>query len=808
MFRNYLKIAFRNISKYKFISFINLFGLSVGIACCLLILVYILNELSFDKYNHKPENIYRVTRLFKSPETGNISLHLGAVAPPFGPLLKHEFPEVQTITRLLQTGTIAQRYKEKVFNERDIYFADDKLFDIFRIKVSKGNARTALTAPYSVMITEDIAKKIFGSEDPLDKVIRLDNRSDFRVTGVFDPFPANAHLHPSMLLSFPTLNDPEMYGEQNLRTNWGNNSFYTYMRLVPQADARLMESRFPAFLDKVMNEAGSTDKPSRWTSLTLQRLTDIHLRSHLDSELEENGDINRVYIFSAIALFILLIACINYMNLSTARSALRAKEIGIRKVVGAERKEIIIQFLSESVLIAMIAMVFALLLTKLALPWLNNIPGQHLSFSGIAHPSFVAGLIAVPFCVGLLSGIYPALFMSSFVPSKVLKGIFTVGSSTVSFRKVLVTVQFAISIVLMISSVVVFLQLRYMQHKSLGFDKEHIITTAYPRSLKGRFDAFRTALVSDMAVKDVTRSSRIPSGRLLDAMGSEINRGDSLAPTNADIKDLTVDDRFISTYGIHVVAGRAFSRDFGTDSSSYVLNESAVKVLGLASNQDAVGKGFRYGGIQGKVIGVINDFHFESLMQKISPLVLRVPKEEDDYNRMSVKIGGNNLPDAISHMEKTWKQFLPDTPFDYQFMDDNIAKLYLAQDRQGTLFSIFTGIAIFIACLGLFGLSSFTITQRFKEIGIRKVLGASVSGIVSLLSKDFLRLVGIAAVIACPVAWYAMGKWLMDFAYRIQMSWWIFPAAAMLAAVIALATISVLTFKAATTNPVKSLRSE
>ena len=808
MFRNHLKIALRNISRHKFISFVNLFGLTVGIASCLLIIIYILHELSYDKYNDHPENLYRVTRVFRNQENGNVSLHLGTVAPPVGPLLKHEFPQIEKMTQLLGASNVSVRYKEKVFTEYDVYFADENLFGIFKVNVTKGNPRTALGEPYSVMLSEEVAAKYFGSEDPMNKVVRIDNTKDFKVTGVYKAFPANSHLHPSVMVSFKTLNDPDIYGAENLRTNWSNNSFLTYLRFFPNTDIQQVEAKFPSFLDKVFVEPGARVKPSKWTSLTLQRLTDIHLRSHLDSEAEENGDIKRVYIFSAIALFILLIACINYMNLSTARSALRAKEIGIRKVVGAERKEIIRQFLTESVAITVMAMGGAILLTLLCLPFLNNLSGTQLSFAVFRQPLWIGVLIGIPLFVGLVSGIYPALFMSSFVPSRVLKGLFKPGSSSISFRKVLVTVQFTLSIVLIIATVVVYRQLWFMQHKPLGFDKEHIVTIPYNDALNKRFDSFRSALTSSASIREVTRSSRIPSGRLLDTQGAEIQTGDSLAPTNADIKYLAVDEYFISAYGIHAMAGRTFSKDFGTDTSAYVLNESAVKVIGLPSNQDAVGKNFSYGGRRGKIIGVINDFNFESLLQKIVPLVLLYPKGEEDFGRISVKVEGGNVPAALSKIEQTWKQFLPEIPFEYTFMDENFARLYEAQERQGTIFSIFTGIAIFIACLGLFGLSSFAISQRMKEVGIRKVLGANVNHIVFLLSKDFMVLVLLAAVIAFPVAWYAMNKWLSEFAYRITISWWIFIAAALLTAIIALATVSFLTIRAAIANPVKSLRSE
>ena len=807
MIYNYLKIAFRNLLKYKFISFINLFGLTVGIACCLLILTYIINELSYDKFHPEADRTYRVTRSFRNAETGEISLNLGTLAPPFAPLLINDFKEIEKITRLLPNGQSPLRYEDKMFNESDIYWGDEHLFDFFKIKLTKGNPAKALKDPYSVIMTGDLARKYFGAEDPINKMIRMDNQINLKVTGIYDPLPPNSHVHPRIIVSFNTLKDTAIYGEENLRTNWGNNSFLTYIRLPKNYDTRRLEKQFPAFLDRHMNEGGKY-KTSQWTALALQKLTDIHLRSHLDYEAEENGDIKRVYVFSAIALFILLIASINYMNLSTARSALRAKEIGIRKVVGAQRKEIIAQFLSESVLVSWLAMILAFFLTWVFLPWLNKLSGQQLSIDILSRWDIILPMLAVPFVVGLLSGIYPALFMSSFRPVEVLKGLFRVGGRTISFRKVLVTTQFAISIILIISTITVFRQMRYMQQKELGFDRTHIVNIPYYTTLNDRFDAFRTELLSNSYIKNVGRSSRIPTGRLLDAMGARIKRSDTLEPANADIKFVSADQDFIQTYGVKIVAGRSFSRDFSTDTGAFLLNQAAAKALGFKTDEDVIGKDFGYGSRTGKVIGVFNDFHFESMHQKIVPLVLLVPRSANNYGNTSIKITGTNIPAALAHIEKTWHKFLPETPYQYTFLDENFERLYQSEERQKTIFTVFAFIAIFIACLGLFGLSAFAISQRIKEIGIRKVLGADVNTIVALLSKDFLKLVLLAAIIAFPIAWYAMDSWLQDFAYRIHVTWWVFVVAGIIAGIIAFVTISFQAVKAAIANPVKSLRSE
>lgn len=810
MIKNYLKIAWRNLARYKFISFINLFGLTVGLTCCLLILTYILNELSYDRYNKDADQVYRITRTFYNGN-GEQTLKLSTIAPPFGYYMPAEFPEIQKMTRLLNSGTTPLRYKDKILNQPDVYFADENLFDVFSVKVLKGDPKTALADPFSVMMTEETAKKYFGNEDPMNKVLRANNQFDVKVTGIYKAFPPNAHLHPDILVSFNTLKDSAVYGEKNLRTNWGNNSFFTYIKLPENYDIKKMEARFPAFLDNHMADQFGAVKPSKVTSLGLQKLTDIHLYSHTDYEAEPNGDIERVYIFSAITLFILLIACINYMNLSTARSALRAKEIGIRKVIGAGKKELIIQFLSESVIISWLAALFAFLCLYFSLPWLNELSGQQLSISILLKWQVLIPLLLTPFVIGFISGVYPALFMSSFKPVKTLKGLFKVGGSSINFRKVLVVTQFAISIILIITTIVVYQQLHYMQNASLGYDKDHIVTLPYYPILNNQYESFRNTLKSNSNIKEVGLSSRIPTGRLLDDMGASAPGQDSMTPVKAEIRYVATNYDFIPTYGISMVAGRNFSRSYGTDTANFIINQSAVKAVGWKSPQEAVGKNFKYGFITGHIIGVMKDFNFESLHQKIKPLIFIMPASAASngfYNVISVKIAGKNIASALTTLKDAWQKYLPDLPYQYSFLDEKFATLYQAEQRQETIFIVFACIAIFIASLGLLGLSAFTITQRIKEIGVRKVLGANISSIVGLLSKDFLKLVLISALIAFPVAWYAMSKWLQDFAYRIDIHWWVFVMAGMLTLLIALATVGFQAIKAAIANPVDSLRTE
>jgi putative ABC transport system permease protein len=682
MIKNYLRSAWRNIVRHKFISAINISGLAIGLTCCLLILTYIINELSYDKFNKNADRTYRVTRIFYDPN-GNTTLHLSAVAPPFGPLIQTAFPDIEKIARVLPNGTTAFRYKDKLFNEKDAFFADENFSKVFTLDVIKGDQNTALTEPYSLMMTPEIAKKYFGDQDPINKSVILDNsKHAFTVTGIFNPFPKNAHMHPNMLMSFNTLKDTAIYGEKGLETNFGNNAFYTYLLLPENYNAQTIARQLPSFLDKYVHFPGApqTYKTSKGTALTLQKLTDIHLRSHLDDEIEENGDITRVYIFSIIALFILVIACINYMNLSTARSVIRAKEIGIRKVVGAQRGEIIGQFLGESVLVTTIALIIAIALTNSLLPGINKLSGLNLAFQSLLRWQIAIPILLLPFIVGIVSGIYPAIFMSSFKPVKVLKGMLKIRTGGISLRKALVVTQFAISIFLIVATTVVFQQLRFIQTASLGLNKDHVIDLAYDRSLSSQYDAFRSELLRNPAIEEVGRSSRIPSGRLLDEQSASFLSGNGMQPSKIDIKCVVADYDFIPTYGMKMAAGRNFSKDFATDTANYIINETAVKALGWGSADKAIGKDMKYGDTQGKVIGVVKDAHFESLRQAIIPLVFYI-SPKNYYNHISIKVAGSNVPSAIATIESTWRHYLPEVPFEYSFVDEKFQQLYTSSSR-------------------------------------------------------------------------------------------------------------------------------
>lgn len=813
MFKINLILALRNLLKYKSFSFINLFGLTVGLSCCLLIGIYIANELSFDRYHAKADRIWRVSREFRNKD-GTMQLHLGHLAPPFGPLLKNEFSVVEEATRMLQTDASLRR-GDQLFLEEEFFFAEAAAFRMFDIPLVQGST-ASVEEPYTVLLSETSAKKIFGNEDPVNQVLRVNDLADMKVTGVFKDFPYNSHFHPDFLASFATMRDTNIYGQQQLETNWGNNSFSTFLLLPEGYEASKLEAQFPAFLDKVMAGVYSGNgmlKPSAMTSLHLMPLTDIHLKSHLDSEMEENGDLKRVYIFAAIALFVLLIACVNYMNLSTARSATRAKEIGIRKVVGAYRWEIVSQFLSEAVVLSLSAVVLACALTFLMLPAVNKLLGQELSVSYSQIGAFAAAAGALALATGLLAGAYPAFFLSGLKPLKMIRGNAAEDQSSggISLRKILVVSQFSISLVLIIATLVVFNQLKFMQSKSLGLNKDQVVTLNFYNSLSQKYDAFYNELVSNPAIKIATRSSRLPSGRLLDSFGSaqlQMN-GDTLEPTQVDLKMVTVDHRFFPLYNIDMAAGRNYLSDQGVDRrSSFILNEAAIRNLRIASSEEAIGKRINYGNRDAQIVGVVKDFNFESLHQDILPMIFFIPSDSTFFNFISIKIDGARTSEALAHIQATWQKFLPEFPYDYSFLDEQYGQLYEAEQRQGRVFIAFALIAIVVACLGLFGLASFTVERRHKEIGIRKVLGASVAGITGLLAKDFLKLVLIAIILASPIAYWMMGKWLDDFAYRIKIEWWMFVLAGVLALAIAFLTVSFQSVKAALMNPVRSLRSE
>ena len=818
MLYNYLKVALRSITRNKLTAFINIVGLALAMTSAVLIYLFVSDEVSYDKYHTNADRIYRATRIFYDKE-GVARLHLSSVAPPFGPLLKNDFGEVELMARTLQYTTVVgleENGELKSFTENNIFLAEPNLFKIFDIKIKSGDPAKDFQRPFTIMLSEKTAKRYFNDTNIIGKRLRFNNSFDLEVTGVFNDFPSQTHWHPDFLISFVTLEDNNVYGRQGLETNWGNNSFSTYLLLAEGTDPKKLVTQFPAFIDKhygTFAKANFGVAPdfvaSKTTELTLQKVTDVHLHSHLDDEIEVNGNINNVYMMSVIGVFIVLIACFNFINLSTARATKRAKEVGLRKVVGAFKNQLVVQYLSESVLIALFSLVLAVTMAFVAVDWLNQFTGKELAMDLRNNWTLSLALIVFAVFVGLLAGIYPAFVVSGFKPALVLKGQQGSAKGKGGIRKALVIAQFSISTVLMIATVITFQQLSFLNTRDLGYDRNQVITLTYYGLLARQYDAFYNEMLGSSAIKNVGRSSRIPTGRLLDSQGSAfIMKGDSLTDTGVNLKYVSIDEEFFNTYGVEVVAGRNFKKGNITDDSlSFVINEAAVKALGWKTNEEGIDKDFSYGGTKGKLIGVVNDFHFESLHQEVTPMIF-VPMEQAGANFVAVKISGADMQQGLAHLEKLWKSMLPGRPFEYQFMDDRYGRLYEAEQKEGKLFTIFSGLAIFIACLGLFGLATFNTMQRVKEIGIRKVLGASVPGILMLLSKEIIVLIVTANLIAWPIAWYFMDQWLNGFAYHIDMNVIAYILSALACVVVALITVSSQTIKAAMTNPANTLRYE
>ncbi|MGV3558663.1 ABC transporter permease [Larkinella arboricola] len=802
MLSNYLKIAFRNLLKHKTFGFINIVGVAIGLACFLLIALYVRDELSFDRFHAKADRTYRVLRTFLNANDGTVELKLGTVAPPFGPLIKQDFPEAEQVVRTLNNNALV-KHGDHVYNESRILFAEENLFKVLDFRVIIGNPDQALVNPFSIMLSQPMAQKYFGNESPMGKSLRLNNRFDFMVTGVFEPLPSQSHIHPDFLAAFSTLRDDRVYGAEGLRTNWSNNSFLTYVLLAKGAHPDKLVKAFPAFQNRRIEPKAST-----YSILNLQKLTDIHLHSDTDDALDADGDIRYVYLFSAIGLFILLIACINYMNLATARSALRAREVGMRKVVGAFRGQLVGQFLSESILLVVFALGLALILVMVCLPYLNDFTQKQLTLSQLINPGFLVIVVGITLLTGLVSGSYPAFFLTSFQPVSVLKGKIASAMRTGKLRAVLVVAQFAIAVVLIISTVVVYNQMDYIRNYKLGYQKDQIVLLRTVSDSGIDYEAVKQELKRNSAVLAVGMSSRIPSGRLLDSWESYVAKGDSMAPSKVILKALSVDHDFIPAYAMKMAAGRNFSRSYATDdTAAFVLNETAARMLGWKQPEQAIGKAFGYGQRRGQIIGVTKDFHFESLKQSIPPIAIFMEPKRNGW--ISVQLaGGAGLQNGLAHLESVWKRRFPERPFTYEFLDQRFGRLYTTEQTQQTLFGIFAGIAILISCLGLFGLSMFMAEQRTKEIGIRKVLGATTPGLVALLSKDLLKLVLISLILASPVAWWGMTQWLEGFVYRTSISPWVFIVTAAIALLIAFLTVSFQSIKAALMNPVKSLRSE
>src|SRR5436190_7031243 len=810
MFKNYFKIAFRSLWKNKGYSTINILGLAVGLATCLVIILYIVDELSYDRFYKNAGNIYRINSDIKF---GGANLHFVQTSDMMGQLLKKDYPQVEEYARLYNnSGDKLIKKGNEFIDELRVAHVDSTFFRLFDLPAVDGDPKTGLDEPNTVVITESAAKKYFNDVHVVGKTLEeKDGQSTkpYKITAVIKDIPRNSHLNVEFFFSM-----------KNVNYKWGqltSHNFNTYLRLRNGTDYKAFQKNFVDYVDKyVLPEAkafmniNSMDefrKAGNYLEYNLIPLTKIHLYSDYSFEMTPPGNIQYVYIFGAVALFILLIACINFINLSTARSANRAKEVGIRKTLGTERRTLITQFLVESTLTVIISLLIAIGITWLMLPLFNNVAGKSIQINEMLDPKILAVIVLLPFVVGLLAGSYPAVFLSKFNPITVLKGNSNTKYKKSTLRNVLVVIQFTTSIILIIGTIVVYKQLNYIQTKKLGFSKDQVLVINGTGSLGNSAKAFKDDVLTMSGVKSgtlsfflpVTSSARNDNTYSRDAVMNSKN--------GIDMQTWTVDYDYIKTMGMEIIKGRNFSKEFA-DSNAIIINETTAKFLGY---DDPIGKKvYTFTDNNGSqisfdIIGVVKNFHFESLRQNVGPMCMRLG---NDRGLASFKIDAAKSKNLITQIENKWKSMAAGLPFSYRFLDDSFSEMYRNEQRIGKLAISFAVLAIFIACLGLFGLATYIAEQRTKEIGIRKVLGASVGSVVNMLSKDFIILVVIASVIAFPIAWWAMNNWLQDFAYRITIGWWIFLAAGAIAFLIAFITVSSQAIKAALANPVKSLRTE
>ena len=804
MLKNYIKIALRNISRNKLYSVLNIVGLAIGIACCILILFYVQDELSYDRFNDKADNIFRIVPTFTTSER---TMYMGTNAHVMGPMLKEEFPEVDNYVRFTSYGSPkVLTYGDISFSEEKFVWADGSVFDIFSFELLQGNPKEALVNPNTLVISEKVAEKYFGNDSPLGKSIQLNHNTLYTITGVMKNLPKTSHITPDILASFSTLG---LKPSTNIAMDLLNQvNYYTYLLLRPGSGPTIMEQKFTESINKkiavILKSLGGT------AELELQPLTRIYLHSDRENELERTGDMAYVWLFTGIGLFILLLACLNFMNLSTARSANRAKEVGLRKVVGAHKPQLVRQFLGESMILTLIAFLLSGLLVIVTMPVFRNISGKDLTLQSFLNPVFLLGLFGLFFIISLIGGSYPAFFLSAFRPVEVIQGTLRRGAKSSALRIVLVSFQFAVSIILIIGTFAVNRQLNYIRSKNLGYDKEHVISIRMrnPETQK-KFEAIKEAVRRYPSVLNVSASTSTPLGfNDFSVHHAEGKPEDESIMLFANM----IDEDFIDAYKIDIVQGRNFSKEFPTDLGNAILiNEAAVRKLGWQDK--AVGKHIeRYATmtkrIPHKIVGIVKDYHFQSLHEQIQPLMLYYSSPYGSYNMLSVRARPENIQDTLAFLETTWKQFDTQFPFEFSFVDDQYDATYRTEVRLGKLFGYFTALAILIGCLGLFGLTSFTTEQRTKEIGIRKILGASVSGVIFLLVRDFIKWVFLAVVVAWPIGYFVMRDWLQNFAYRASLGVWIFLSAALLALAISIVTVSYQSIKAALANPANSLKYE
>lgn len=802
MIKNYFKTAWRNFKKNKIFSFINIVGLATGLACFIFIALYVYHELNYDTSPAEAGNIYRVN--LESSGNANEAIY-PMVDNAVGEGMQATFPEIKSFSRLVPANNFV-KYENNQFKEDKLAYADANFLQLFSIPLQKGKDQLALATPNSIVVSKDFAKKYFGDADPLGKSLQVGLQNDlYKVTGVFDKVPENSHFHFDAFISFSSLHI--------IKPTWSNVGTYTYLLLKDKTDPKKLQAKFPQLVQRyvvpeVQQDMGISLAEAQKTvstfQFTLQPLKEIHLYSHTKYEMEPGGDIQYVYIFSLVAIFILLLACINFTNLSIARSIKRAKEVGVRKVMGSSRPQLIRQFLSESVMMSLAAMLAAFSLVLLLLPYFNQVAGTNFHFSDLFHTTFILALTGLVIIVGILAGIYPSYFLSSFNPAKVLKGKATASRSNHTLRSSLLVFQFLVSTALIISTIIIYQQLDHMQQKKLGFEKEQVLFLPDARLLGKNQDAFKQNLLQDSRVVAASISRSFPGGNSM--MGTEvIPQNDQGSSATIHLNIFQVDEDYIKTLGMQMKQGRFFSKAYGTDSNAVVINEAAVRDLGW-SHTDPIGKTIQRSGQQiYTVIGVVHDFNYASARQSIAPLMM---VNSNNYGGLLIKIKTADIAGFLATLKNKWQAFTPQGALSYYFIDENFAALYAGEIRTQQIFSIFAFLAIIIAALGLFGLSAFVIEQRTKEIGIRKTLGASIRQIIFLVSKEFLWLVAIAFILAVPLTYWAMHQWLAGYAYRIQIGAGIFIIAGIITLLITVLTICFQTIKAARANPVNALRTE
>lgn len=788
MLKNYFKIALRNIIRHKAFSILNITGLAIGMACSILILLWVQNELSYDRFHANADQLYRLT--------DNVGDFAAAVSPAgMAAGLQSEMPKIKTTVRMSKPYTSLLETGTSKFEEKRVFYVDSNFLQVFSFPLIKGNPATALQRPDGILITEDMAKKYFGNTEAMGRIIRKDNSSNAIVTGILANTPSNSHLQFDFILPMSSIATMD----NDLKNSvWENFNYYTYIQFNKNihpfsADISKLEAHIKQIYKKHL--------PDVKIDFHLQPLTSIHLHSDLQIDLPGKGNIQYVNIFFAVALFILAVACINFMNLATARSGRRAKEVGLRKVAGAGRHQLILQFLGESLVISFLSLLIAIGIVWLLLPAFNQLAGKKLAIH-LLNGNLVISLFAIALITGIISGSYPALFLSGFKPVAVLKGKMRLGIGNLIFRNGLVVAQFVVSIILLVGTAVVYMQLNFIKNKNLGFEKGNLLYIPMTGDIWGKQQALKTALQQNTLTSDFSVISDLPTNLITGTIDVEWEGRDP--KSQIVIPNIDVDENFPHVFGMKMLNGRSFSNEFKSDSTNFVVNEKAVHLMGM-NISNAIGKTLSFGSKKGTIIGVVNDFNFKPLQYVIDPLVLRL---NTDGGIVVVRTLPGNTEATIKALDKIFSNLNPAYPFTYNFLDKDLDNLYRGEQQMGSIFNLFAILAIFISSLGLYGLSAFMAEQRTKEIGVRKVLGASFFSIVYLLSRNFTKLILIAVAIAVPVSWLAIDNWLKGFAYRIDISWVIFLAASIVALLIALFTVSYESIKAAVANPVKSLRSE